>query len=377
MDKRSWSGIPTYLGQALVRNGAEVDFIGPVRPPRLLDLFLRGVAKMSRLVFRKEYATKYNLLTSWYVRGVYRRRMRGKQYDCILAPANSTGVAYMASNLPMIYMSDTTFRLISNYYKNEFERVSNFSRWEGNLLEKRSLERSAAIIYSSQWAADSAIKDYGIPADRIVVQTLGANMDVVPDKASIFEKEKNNRLTLLYLAVEWERKGGRIAYDALLALKKMGVDVELIVCGVVPPAEFNDPDMTVIPFLNKNKEEDHDRFIGLLSSVHFLILPTRADCSLLVACESNAYGVPAIATDTGGVSYVVRDGENGYCLPFEAPGEDYARKIAELWQDKQRYHALVQSSRRRYEEKLNWDKWIEGFERVYEEKILNRRKSAS
>lgn len=376
-DKRSWSGIPFYLGQSLVQHGWDVDFIGPVKIPRWLDKTLRGMAKLNRILFRTEYATKYNLLTSWYARRIYRRRMKGKEYDCIVAPANSTGVAYLDSRIPMVYLSDTTFRLISNYYKNEFERISPFSRWEGDLLEKRSLERSAAIMYSSQWAADSAMKDYGIPADRIVIQPYGANMDGIPDRASIFEKEKNKRLTLLYLAVEWERKGGKIAYETLLALKKRGVNAELIVCGVVPPAEFNDPDMTVIPFLNKNKEEDHGRFIELLSSVHFLLLPTRADCSLLVACESNAYGVPAISTDTGGVSYVVRDGINGYCLPYDANGDAYANKIAELFEDKGRYHALVQSSRQRFEEALNWDSWMKRFERVFEEKILTQRKSAS
>ena len=374
LDKRSWSGITYYLGQSLVKHIGDVDFIGPVEIPRWLDKVLRGMAKANRILFRTEYATKYNLLTSWYVRRVFRRRMKGKQYDCIVAPAASTGVAYLDSTIPMVYVSDTTFRLISNYYKNEFEHISPFSRWEGDLLEKRSLEKSAAIIYSSQWAADSAVKDYGIPAERIVLMTLGANMDRIPDKASIFEKEKNKRLTLLYLAVEWERKGGRIAFETLQALKKRGVDAELIVCGVVPPPEFADADMTVIPFLNKNKEEDHRRFIGLLSSVHFLLLPTRADCSLLVACESNAYGVPAITTDTGGVSYVVRDGVNGYCLPYDASGEAYAERIAGLFADKDSYHALVQSSRQRFEETLNWDKWAEGFGRLYEDKILTLRK---
>jgi glycosyltransferase involved in cell wall biosynthesis len=234
------------------------------------------------------------------------------------------------------------------------------------------LEKSTAIMFPSQWAADSAVNDYGVPADRIVLMTMGANMDGMPARASIFEKEKNTRLTLLYLAVEWERKGGRLAFETLQALKRKGVDAELIICGVVPPPEFSDPDMTVIPFLNKNKEGDHKRFVGLLSSVHFLLLPTRADCSLMVACEANAYGVPAITTDTGGVSYVVRDGVNGYCLPYNAGGDAYADIVAGIFADKERYRALVVSSRERYEESLNWDKWAEVFAKVYEEKIVER-----
>jgi glycosyltransferase involved in cell wall biosynthesis len=116
--------------------------------------------------------------------------------------------------------------------------------------------------------------------------------------------------------------------------------------------------------------------VQLLSTIHFLILPTRADCSLLVACESNAYGVPAISTDTGGVSDVVKDGINGYCLSYEAGGDQYANLIAELYNDKERYHNLIASSRKRYEEELNWDKWAERFREIYPRVISGHTRSS-
>jgi glycosyltransferase involved in cell wall biosynthesis len=66
---------------------------------------------------------------------------------------------------------------------------------------------------------------------------------------------------------------------------------------------------------------------------------------------------------------VVIDGVNGYCLPYEAPGGEYARIIAALYLDKQRYHALIASSRKRYEDELNWDKWAEQFLGVYDKHV--------
>ena len=375
LDKRSWSGITYYLGQSLQRNVGDVDFLGPVQFPGWVHKILRAVAKFTRIVFKKEYNTKYSLLLSWYAARALRKKMKGKKYDCVVAPAASTEFSFFPSDLPSVYVSDTTFRLISNYYKNEFEKISSFSRWEGDLLEKRSLQKSSFIIFSSHWAEQSAMQHYHIPAEKILVQPLGANMDFVPDARNIFEKEKNPVLTLLYLAVEWERKGGRIAFDALQHLKKMGVDAKLIICGCTPPDGIADERMEVIPFLNKNKKEDHEQFIHLLSSSHFLLLPTRADCSLLVACESNAYGMPAIATITGGVPDVVKDGINGYCLPYEAPGSAYAERIAEIFGDKQRYHDLVRSSRLRFEEQLNWDKWAEGFSRMYRLHVLGEKET--
>jgi glycosyltransferase involved in cell wall biosynthesis len=373
LDKRSWSGITYYLGQSLQRNVGDVDFLGPVKFPWWVEKIVRAIAKFTRIVFKKEYNTKYSLLLSWYAAKALRKKMQGRKYDCVVAPAASTEFSFFPSDLPSVYVSDTTFRLISNYYKNEFEKISSFSRWEGDVLEKRSLQKSSFIIFSSHWAEQSAIKHYNIPKDKILVQPLGANMDFVPDPRNIFEKEKNPVLTLLYLAVEWERKGGRIAFDALQHLKKMGVNAKLIICGCTPPEGIADERMEVIPFLNKNKKEDHERFIGLLSTSHFLLLPTRADCSLLVACESNAYGMPAIATSTGGVPDVVKDGINGYCLPYEAPGADYAELIAEIFKDKHRYHNLVRSSRIRFEEQLNWDKWAEGFSRMYRLHVLGEK----
>jgi glycosyltransferase involved in cell wall biosynthesis len=359
LDKRSWSGITYYMGQSLQRNVGDVDFLGPVKFPRLLDKVLRGIAKFNRIVFKEEYYTKYSLLQNLYSTWYLRKKMKGKAYDFICAPASSPALAYFKTDLPIVHLQDATFHLLSNYYR-EFEKASRFTRWEGEHLERKALRKSSFIVYASKWAARSGMEDYGVPADRILVRPFGANMDFEPSPDIIFEKEKNEELTLLYLAVEWERKGGNIAFDALTALhEKHGIKARLIVCGCIPPASFQHPYMEVIPFLNKNKKEDHDRFVGLLSSVHFLILPTRADCSLLVACESNAYGVPAIATATGGVPDVVLDGVNGYCLPYEAKGDEYARIIAGLFADKQRYHSLIASSRKRYEEVLNWDKWTE------------------
>lgn len=371
LDKRSWSGTTYYIGQTLQKNVGDVHYLGPVHFPWIIDKTLRGIAKFNRILFKKEYVTKYSLLLSFYAARALKKRMKGREYDCIVAPAAATELSYFKTRLPVVYISDTTFNLISNYYKRDFENILPFSRWEGNHLEKRSLNKSALIIYSSRWAAQSAKEDYHIPADRIAVMPLGANMDFVPDRQLIYEKEKNPVLTLLFLAVEWERKGGPLAFEALQQLESMGITAKLIVCGCVPPPEFSHPNMEVIPFLNKNKPEEHERFVQLLSAVHFLILPTRADCSLLVACEANAYGVPAITTATGGVPDIVYNEVNGYCLPYEARGAAYAEVIARLFRDKEKYHQLVQSSRNRYEEHLNWNKWADQFKALLDSHHLH------
>ena len=60
---------------------------------------------------------------------------------------------------------------------------------------------------------------------------------------------------------------------------------------------------------------------------------------------------------TGGTATMVRDGFNGYCLPADAPPEQYAERIIGLLRSPEQYRALCVSSRDEYESRLNWDAW--------------------
>ncbi|MEO8086124.1 MAG: glycosyltransferase [Bacteroidota bacterium] len=71
--------------------------------------------------------------------------------------------------------------------------------------------------------------------------------------------------------------------------------------------------------------------------------------------------MPVLATDTGGIPTIVKEGETGFLFPLEANGTAYAEKI--IWATEQ--PGLVEKMRRqsyeRYREILNWDQWIKTF----------------
>jgi glycosyltransferase involved in cell wall biosynthesis len=115
--------------------------------------------------------------------------------------------------------------------------------------------------------------------------------------------------------------------------------------------------MTVIPFLDKNDKVQSKELNNLFLKSDFLLLPTRSEAYGVVFCEANAFGLPVITTDTGGVSSVIESGKNGFMLPINAKGIDYAKLIKDIYMDDEKYYGLVLSSRETFEEKLNWDSW--------------------
>lgn len=368
-DVRSWSGTQYHIYQQLKKRFAVVDPVGPVK----LNVFERLLVKVVHKVFRKLFP-KYNHIHSTlngYLRARhFSRRIRKGNYSMVFASASSPVVAFLRTPLPIVYLSDATFHLLVDYYE-QFTGLSRFSLYEGEFVEGKAIAKSAAVVMSSEWARQSAITDYGANPDKVEVCPFGANTDVDTVGHGQPHAEKissvGEECHLLFLARDWRRKGGQVALDAFRKLKQQGYNVTLTVCGCVPEHEQSMEGLTVIPYLDKGKEEDRRRYHEIMSRSHFLVLPTVADCTPMVFAEANAYGMPVLSTDTGGVASIIHPGVNGYLLPERASGEDYASVVEHhFFEQPEEYRRLVQSSRNRYEQALTWDKWGKRIEEVVE-----------
>jgi glycosyltransferase involved in cell wall biosynthesis len=123
----------------------------------------------------------------------------------------------------------------------------------------------------------------------------------------------------------------------------------------------------VIPFLSKRDPAQLQRLSRLFLVANFFLFPTMAEASAIVLCEASAHGLPALVRNTGGVGGVITDGENGYLLPADAEGKQYAERILEIVRDRSAYDDLVRRSRLAYEERLNWDAWGRAMRPIFEQ----------
>ncbi len=367
-NQHSYSGSLYYMGKALEQHCGEVTYLEHIISweKRFLGRIMREAAKCHLIKWQIAY--KRLLFVANKQARIAAQRLAGRHFDVIVAPDCVPEIAFLRTDIPILLPLDVTFRLQHNYYP-EYSHLLAFSARQGEIIEQAAFQNASKLLFSSPWAARSAIEDYGTNPQKIHTIFFGANLDHIPPKAQVLAKKPLEQCRLLFMGVGWERKGGYIAYETLLKLEERGIQTELIVCGSTPPSDIAHERLTVIPYLDKNDERQAREIEKLYTMSDFLILPTRVDCAPNVFKEANAFGLPIITADTGGVADLVRDGENGYVLPFEARGEAYARVIAELYRDEPRYQQMVQSSRAAYDERLNWDTWAKAVYKIMQEVV--------
>lgn len=361
-NKRTWSGTYYYMAQALIRQGIDVTFLGPTTQ-NVLPLALFN--QFSQAVFNKRYDYRHSPVLAKKYAKAFSKKLSCKSFDFIFAPGAATEIAFLETDIPIIYSSDVTFSLAQGYYP-EYSNLLQRSTRNGNMIENLVIKKADYLVYPSRWVADAAIRDYSCDPSKVHLIPYGANLDHIPPAEVILEKQHSDVCRLLFLGVDWNRKGGEIAFETLLELQKMGVPAELVICGCIPPRKYAHKNMTIIPFLDKNDPAQSRQLEQLLLRSSFLLVPARKEFYGVVFCEAGAYGLPCISTDTGGIP--VENSVNGYRLSPNARGDAYATIIRDIYMDRDRYRKLIVSSREKADKELNWDSWAKSVQIM-----LNRR----
>ncbi len=354
-DRRSWSGTYYYLTRALEKYCGEVSLIGPLSASGEM-LLGRLTHKSAQLFLRKNFAFRHTYAVSKRYARVADTRLAGRSFDVIFALSGATEIAFLQTAIPIVLVEDANFAVLHGYHQH-FSSLLESSAFQVNDIQKRGISKAALLLYPTTWAARAAIEHYHADEHKVHVIPFGANLEHIPDREEVLARHCSDRCRLLFIGTDWQRKGGQIAFETLLTLEQSGIMAELTICGCIPPKGLTHPGMKVIPFLDKNDEEQRKSLETLYMQSDFFLLPTRNECFGIALCEANAFGLPAITTRTGGVPEVIINGENGFTLPYDARGNAYADVIARIYWDTDLYRHLVQSSRAAFEERLNWDIW--------------------
>jgi glycosyltransferase involved in cell wall biosynthesis len=349
----NWSGVAYFMAKALEGAGLEVHLVGPLEaPPAARRELRRATAKLSRRTYLPErdpallraYAAQTRMLLDQI------------DYDVVVSPG-TLPIAWLEEDRPIVTWTDATFDQMIDYYPG-FTNLTRASRRDGSLAEATALERVSLALYPSAWAAQSAVTDYNLDPAKVEVIPFGANLDHEPEPATVkaaIEARTGHTCELLFIGVEWERKGGDVALDLVRSLNRDGVPANLTIVGCEPAIAADlRSHVRVRGFLDKSLGPARAEIERLLATAHFLVLPARAECYGIVLCEANAYGVPCLTSNVGGIPEIIRPGINGQLFPLDAEGDTYADFVTQALSMPNAYQQLAFSSYSEYRTRLNW-----------------------
>jgi glycosyltransferase involved in cell wall biosynthesis len=202
---------------------------------------------------------------------------------------------------------------------------------------ERELYAGATVNFvSSGFAAASVIEDYGVSAARVECVFSGCNVPPGGDGA------RTGRV-ILFVGVDWERKGGPELVAAFRAVRAARPDAELWIVGCSPT--LSEPGVKVCGRLAPEEVADCYRRADVFC------LPSRMDPAASVLAEAASMGLPVVATRVGGNAERVEDGVTGFlCEPVEL-----AERLARLLADAELRRRFGAAGRALANERFTWE----------------------
>ena len=189
---------------------------------------------------------------------------------------------------------------------------------------------------SSGFAAESLREDYGIPDSQVEVVHSGSNVAVSNAEAS-----RTGRV-ILFVGVDWERKGGPELVEAFREVRSSLPDAELWIVGCSPDA--SQPGVKILGRL------EPEQVAGCYLQADVFCLPSRMDPSASVLAEAASHGLPIVATRVGGNPERVEDGVTG----FLCGATELADRLIRLLKSPEMRREFGEAGRRMVSERFTW-----------------------
>ncbi len=266
-------------------------------------------------------------------------RATGVQYDVVHAHYWLSGMAAeslrAAWGTPFALMFHTLGHMKNRIAQTPAERESEL-RVQTETALMRSADRliaaTPAELAQIQWL-------YRVPVDRVSVIPPGVDVNLFYPRRADQAKERigvdPNRILLVFVGRIEPLKGLETLLRAVAQLRDRGVcecdQLALSIIGGDPddPAARNAELARImalrdelaleglVTFLGK---QDQDTLPDYYAAADAVVMPSHYESFGMVALEAMACGTPVIASEVGGLAFLIKDGETGYHVPDRDPG---------------------------------------------------------
>jgi D-inositol-3-phosphate glycosyltransferase len=310
------------------------------------------------------------------------------RYDIIHSHYWMSGLAAEAlsdawGGTPIVHMFHTLGEMKNRIARTEAEKEGPY-RING---EKQVIRRADRIVAATIAEITQLRFLYKAPASKMVVIPPGVDVShfypIPGDEAKMYVGLKPDDRMILFVGRIEPLKGVDTLIEAMSCLRlKDGHKVHLAIIGGDPSASPQEmsaemarlqklcDDLCVgqlVVFLGKR---DQDRLPYYYSAAELLVMPSHYESFGMVALEAMACGTPVIASEVGGLAYLVRDGETGFTVPDQEP-ELLSEKITWLLEDRG-LHRTMSERAVEYAQDYAWEKITRQIVDLYKELVTNR-----
>ena len=349
----SISGTLYFISKYLQKQGFDVIHIDNLDKP--FYKFLK-YNSLFHLIDKKKYLRMRDPFFIKLINKHIERQIEITKPDLILSQG-SLEVSLLKCNQPIVIWCDGNFADLIDKHPH-YMNLSDKTIRDSLMLEQMAYDNASLLIFPSEWAAQSTIKNYNVNPSKVQVIQYGANIEGdLPNeviKNKILSRPKDI-IKILFSGVDWYYKGGNILTEATKILKEKGLNIELHIIGCEPELDSETLKYTKVHgFLRKSVDSERKLLEELYLDSHFFVLPTRYETYGISFCEASAYGLPAFGTNIGGVASIIKNGVNGYLIETENAAKFIAEKIIYLIFKYDEYISFALSSHNEYKTRLNW-----------------------
>lgn len=337
-----WSGINRNIYNQLT-NYFDINYVGPISPPSLISE--KVYSKLTRLIGLKGNFHFFSEKRLQKIKNLVSDKILPADYNFFFG---QTPWIKIKSNLPYGVYMDADFITYLEIYSNP-ERFSKRDILRIAKQEENWLQKSSHIFIGSNWAWDMMCKHYDLDENKKVTVYTGGNIPL-PQKDSFA-----GDLNLLFISLNFEKKGGPICVEAFKQIKTAYPNARLDIVGQRPPDKYIKVNgVNYIGYIDKNNPNDLERFQKALSKAFFLIHPTTMDTMGAVLIEAGYYGCPSIAPKSFGIPELLINSQTGIVVdtPFEA--SDFVKPILSLIENKETYYKMRKAAWDNTRNKLTW-----------------------
>lgn len=254
------------------------------------------------------YKSNWTVRAGLRARGALRHMTRTARLDALFFHTQVPAIfaADWLRRLPGIVSLDAT--PIQYDRLGEFYQHGQGPAWLEGLkwrLNRDCYSAARHLVTWSDWARQSLIDDYHVPAEKITVIPPGVNVSDWLRPAP--RVRRDGPVKILFVGANLERKGGLLLLEAFRSLRPLGVELHLVTKDRVA----TEPGLFVYNSMQPNSAP----LKALYHDCDIFALPTFGDCLPMVLSEAGAAGMAVVSTTVAAIPEVIRDDQTGLAVP--------------------------------------------------------------